>query len=198
MKYLLTLILLSSFISSNCQENYDTDLIPSALRNRANSCIRNEERTVDMRSPDNVLIAVKKAITVFNENGEDEARLVLHYDKNTSIKAIKGEVYNAVGRIITKFSQSDFADQSAADGFSLFVDSRVKHYLPAVSQYPYTIVYHYEIRNKQNLIIPDWDPQPANDVSVEKASYTFICKPEDQIRIKTQNSSKIEKFVKKQ
>lgn len=187
MKYLLTLILLSSFISSNCQENYDTDLIPSALRNRANSCIRNEERTVDMRSPDNVLIAVKKAITVFNENGEDEARLVLHYDKNTSIKAIKGEVYNAVGRIITKFSQSDFADQSAADGFSLFVDSRVKHYLPAVSQYPYTIVYHYEIRNKQNLIIPDWDPQPANDVSVEKASYTFICKPEDQIRIKTQN-----------
>jgi hypothetical protein len=187
MKYLFTLILLSISLSAFCQDNYDIDLIPSPLRNRANSCIRNEERTVDMRSPDNVTITTKKAITVFNENGEDEARLVLHYDKNTSIKTIKGEVYNSVGKVINKFSQSDFADQSAADGFSLFVDSRVKHYLPAVNQYPYTIVYNYEIRNKQNLIIPDWDPQPANDVSVEKSTYTFICKPNDQIRIKTQN-----------
>lgn len=190
MRLIITFILLF-FVATNgfCQDNYDVDLIPANLRSRANSCIRNEERIVDMQSPDNVMLNVKKAITVFNENGEDEARLVLYYDKNVSIKNIKGEIYNASGILMSKFTQSNFSDVSAADGFSLFVDSRVKHYLPAINQFPYTIVYNYEIRNKQNLIIPDWVPKPGNDVSVEKSKYTFICKPTDVIRIKAQNFS---------
>lgn len=190
MRFLFTVLFLFLVsITGFAQDNYDVDLIPANLRNRANACIRNEETTIDMRSPDNVMLNVKKAITVFNQNGEDEARLVLYYDKNISIKGIKGEVYNSVGKPTNKFSQNDFADMSAADGFSLFVDSRVKHYLPSVNQYPYTVVYNYEIRNKQNLIIPDWSPKPADDVSVEKSTYTFICKPTDQVRIKTQNYS---------
>ncbi|KLT66832.1 DUF3857 domain-containing transglutaminase family protein [Pedobacter sp. BMA] len=188
MKYLFTLVLSVSFVVT-CfgQDNYDVDLIPSLLRNRANSCIRKEETTIDMRSPDNVMLYVKKAVTVFNENGEREAELVLYYDKNTAIKGIKGEVYNAVGMPVSKFTQNDFSDISAADGFSLFVDSRVKHYLPNVNQFPYTVVYSYEIRNKQSLIIPDWQPKPASDVSVEKSIYTFISKPSDQVRIKASN-----------
>jgi len=188
MKFLFTAIsLLFISFTGFAQDNYDVDLIPSSLRNRANACIRNQETVIDMRAPDNVMLSVKKAITVFNQNGEDEARLVIYYDKNISIKGIKGEVYNSVGLPVTKFNQSNFADVSAADGFSLFVDSRVKHYLPSVNEYPYTVVYNYEIRNKQNLIIPDWTPKPADDVSVEKSSYTFICKPTDQTRVKTQN-----------
>jgi hypothetical protein len=188
MRFLFTAaFLLFISVTGFAQDNYDVDLIPANLRNRANACIRNEETTIDMRSPDNVMLNVKKAITVFNQNGDDEARLVIYYDKNISIKAIKGEVYNSVGKLINKFSQNEFADMSAADGFSLFVDSRVKHYLPSVNQYPYTIVYNYEIRNKQNLIIPDWTPKPADDVSVEKSTYTFICKPTDQVRVKTQS-----------
>ena len=177
------------FNSVFAQDNYDVDLIPATLRNRANSCIRNEETIVDMRAPENVMVNVKKAITVFNENGEYEARLMLHYDKNTAIKSIKGEVYNAVGKQIRKFTQSDFNDVSIADGFSLFVDSRLKHYLPNLNDYPYTIVYNYEIRNKQNLLIPKWKPKPDDDVSVESSSYTFISKSAEEVRIKTLNYS---------
>ncbi|RZK18647.1 MAG: DUF3857 domain-containing protein [Pedobacter sp.] len=186
----IRLIFLSFLALANialAQDNYDVDLIPGNLKNRANSCIRIDETVVDMRAPENVMQTVKKAITVFNENGEDEARLVLHYDKNTSIKSVKGEVYNAVGKLISKFSQNDFSDNSVADGFSLFNDSRIKHYLPNVNQYPFTIVYNYEIRNKQNLSLPRWRPKPADDVSVEQSSYTFISKPTDEVRIKTLN-----------
>lgn len=188
MRYLFSILFILN-IHPLCvaQDNYDADLIPSSLRSRANACIRNEETVVDMRSPDNVMLNVKKAITVFNENGERAAQLVLFYDKNTSIRGIKGEVLNAVGKPINKFNQNDFADVSAADGFSLFVDDRVKHYLPNINQYPYTVVYNYEVRKKQNLIIPDWQPKPASDVSVEKSSYTFIAKPTDQVRIKALN-----------
>ncbi|GGI26266.1 DUF3857 domain-containing protein [Pedobacter mendelii] len=176
-----------SSLSGFTQDNYDSDLIPSTLKNRANAVIRNEETMVDMRSTDNVLRSVKQAITVLNKNGEDNARLVLFYDRNTAIKSIKGEVYNASGILTKKFSQSNFRDESTADGFSLFVDSRVKHYLPNESTYPYTVVYTYEIKYKQNLIIPDWVPKTADDISVEKSTYTFICKPGDELRIKTQS-----------
>ncbi|RYD80698.1 MAG: DUF3857 domain-containing protein [Sphingobacteriales bacterium] len=169
------------------QDNYDSELIPSGLKSRANATIRTDETTIDMRAPDNVMLSVKKAITVLNKNGDDKARLVLFYDKNTAIKSIKGEVYNAAGILTKKFNQSNFNDESAADGFSLFVDSRLKHYLPSENIYPYTVVYNYEIRFKQNLIIPDWIPQDEDDVSVEKSSYTFISKPADELRIKTKN-----------
>ncbi|WP_316803242.1 DUF3857 domain-containing transglutaminase family protein [Pedobacter nototheniae] len=190
MKYLISFLSLYLVaLTSFGQNNYDADLIPAELRNRANACIRVQEKTVDMRSPDNVIIHTQSAITVLNKNGDDAARLVIYYDKSTSIKSIKGEVYNAGGKLVSKFTQSNFNDESAADGFSLFTDNRVKHYLPAVNVYPYTIVYDYEIRNKQNLSIPDWNPKPANDVSVEKSTYTFIYKPADQLKIKVQNFS---------
>jgi len=198
MKAPILFLLLILGLSGFAQDNYDVDLIPTVLRNRANATIRNKETVVDMRSPDNVMYSVKQAITVLNKNGDENARLALFYDKNTSIKSIKGEIYNEVGKSVGKFSQGDFKDESAVQGFSLFEDSRVKHYLPSVNTYPYTIVYNYEIRYKQNLIIPDWAPKPYDDVSIEKSSYVFICKPTDQFRLKTQNlQSKAEENITK-
>lgn len=190
MKKFITTFLLTLFATIViAQDNYDVALIPSSMRNRANATIRNEETVVDMQSPTNVIYIVKQAITVLNKNGEDNARLVLFYDKSTAIKSVKGEIYDQVGKLVGKFSQNDFRDESAVQGFSLFEDTRVKHYLPAINTYPYTIVYNYELRYKQNLIIPNWIPKPTNDVSVEKSSYTFICKPKDVLHIKTQNFS---------
>ncbi|MES2446779.1 MAG: DUF3857 domain-containing protein [Bacteroidota bacterium] len=195
MRFIILLIFLTTSQIALAQDNYDADLIPSALRNRANATIRNEETVVDMRARDNVLYSVKQAITVLNKNGDENARLVLFYDKNTSIKSIKGEVFNEVGKLTQKFSQSDFKDESAVQGFSLFEDNRVKHFLPAVNSYPYTVVYTYEIRFKQNLNIPNWIPKPASDVSVEKSTYTFICKPTDTVNIKTQSIAKAEEKI---
>jgi len=188
MKFLISLFF-SFLLIHTCfaQDNYDVDLISGELKNRANAVIRNQETIVDMQASNNVIYTVKQAITILNKNGENSARLVLFYDKNTAIKSIKGEIYNEVGKLTGKFTQSNFRDESAVNDFSLFEDSRVKHYLPSVNNYPYTIVYNYEIRFKQNLIIPSWTPKPANDVSVEKSSYAFIYKPNDKFRLKTQN-----------
>ncbi|MDN3585792.1 DUF3857 domain-containing protein [Pedobacter aquatilis] len=188
MKFAFILLSLCvTFVHVYAQDTYNADLIPASLKNRANAIIRNEETTVNMLAIDNVTQTVKQAITVLNKNGENAARLVLFYDKSITIKSLKGEVYNAAGKLTGKFNQSNFTDESAADGFSLFVDNRVKHFLPNESVYPYTVVYNYEIKHKQNLVIPDWNPKPANDVSVEQSSYTFICNLMDELRIKAQN-----------
>lgn len=180
---------LLTFVAFPCfsQSPYATDLVPSNLKSRANSVIREMETTVDMRATDQVIMTVKKVVTVWNKSGDPRAELVIYYDKSSSIQRVKGQVLDAMGNLNTKFSLSDFNDQSAVSDGSLFVDYRLKYYSPIVTTYPYTVVYEYEIRNKQNLIIPDWYANAYPDQSVEKNKYTFISRPGDEIRIREYN-----------
>ncbi|WP_316810189.1 DUF3857 domain-containing transglutaminase family protein [Pedobacter heparinus] len=169
------------------QEGFPAEEIPAALKNRANAVIRKMERTVDMRANDNVILNIKKTVTILNKNGDEEAEMVLPYNKNNTIKYVKGVILNAFGKATSKFSLSNFTDHSAVSDFSLFEDDRVKHYAPNVLSYPYTLVCEYEVRSKQNLAIPDWYAGLDAGVAVAHSSYTFICKPEDKVRIKAYN-----------
>ncbi|SOD13106.1 DUF3857 domain-containing transglutaminase family protein [Pedobacter xixiisoli] len=187
MKNFSLLFALLGFTFLTKAQNYAVDQIPASLKNRAHAVVRDSKTVVDMRSADNVLLSINKAITVLNKNGERQAQLALFYDKNISIKSAKGEIYDEFGKQMGKFSLSNFKDESAVNDFSLFEDSRVKYYIPQVNSYPYTIVYTYEIRNKQNLIIPDWRPIAGFDIAVEKSSYQFIYSTADEIRVFAQN-----------
>lgn len=184
---LLLLLLVSVATPGFSQLEYTAENVPSNLRSRANSVIREMETMVDMRATDQVIITVKKVVTVLNKNGDSDADLTLYYDKSSSIQRIRGQILDALGNLNTKFTQSNFSDHSAVSDGSLFIDFRLKHYSPVVTVYPYTIIYEYEIKNKQNLIIPDWYPSAATDQSVEKSKYTFIAKPTDEIRIREYN-----------
>ncbi|MCC8427074.1 DUF3857 domain-containing protein [Mucilaginibacter sp. UR6-11] len=169
------------------QEAYDASLIPKNLLPYASAVVRNSEETVEVKALDNVVTTVKKAITVLNKNGNDLAHIAIWHNKNISIKSVKGVVYDAYGKKISKFSEKDFADVSAANNFSLFEDSRIEHYIPSVTDYPYTIAYEYETRSKQSLDFQDWRPNRYNNMAIEKSSFTFICKPDFNIRYKESN-----------
>jgi len=183
----ILILLLFAGASSFAQTMFPVANLNPKLKTRANSVMRSMETTIDMRAPDQVIETVKKAITILNKNGDDHAALVLYYNKNIVIKSIKGAIYDELGNQTAKIMQSNFKDRSAISDFSLYEDDRVKVYEPNIISYPYTVVYEYEIRNRQNLIIPDWDANPYPDLAVEHNSYVFICKPEDQIRIKEYN-----------
>lgn len=174
-------LFLATFLSK--AQGYSVENIPASLKNRANAVIRDSRTIVDMRAADQVVLKVSNAITILNRNGEKYGHLALFYDKNTSIKSVKGEIYDEFGKQVSKFSLGNFKDESAVNDFSLFEDSRVKYYIPQLNSYPYTIVYTYEVRHKQNLIIPQWKPVAGFDVSVEKSSYQFLQLPTEEVRI---------------
>ena len=187
-KLILAFALLSAGISSACgQSNYDVSLIPRELMPYASSVVRTQQKIVEVKSLDNVIVTVKKTVTVLNKNGDDNAHIVISYDKDEAIKNIKGVVYNQFGKQITKFSEADFADESVADGYSLFQSERFKDYLPAITEYPYTLSYEYEIRTKQTLGLGGWSPMEQTNESVEKSSLTVVCKPDFKIRYKEIN-----------
>jgi len=179
--------LLALTFQVNAQQTYEFAAIPKDMLPYASAVIRNKEVNVEVKDYDNTDYHIKTAITVLNKNGDDVAHIAVFYNKSTVIKNIKGIVYDEFGKQISKFSESDFHDESAAHDFSLFEDTRVKHYIPPVTQYPYTIVYECEVRSKQTLYFDDWSPNSSSATAVEKSSYTFTCKPDFNIRYKETN-----------
>ncbi|CAN5332222.1 hypothetical protein BH09BAC6_BH09BAC6_19720 [soil metagenome] len=169
------------------QQNYEVSRIPKDLLSYASAVIRNSEESIEVKDLDNTVHHVKKAITVLNKNGDHLAIMVLFYDKSTVIKYVKGTIYNEFGRQTGKFSERDFEDGNAWDGFSLFIGTKVKHYIPTVTEYPYTIEYEYELKYKQTLNIPDWEPNGNFGMAIEKSVYTFSCNPDFNIRYKEIN-----------
>ena len=178
-------LLLACFITK--AQNYDASLIPKELLPYASAVIRDKEETVEVNDLDNTTYHIKEAVTILNKNGDDMARLEIEHDKSMVIKYVKGLIYNQFGKPIGKFSESDFDDASGWDGFSLFLDTKIKHYFPAVTEYPYTIVYEYELRLKQSLDFPQWEPIDNYGVAVEKSTFSFSCKPDFTIRYKENN-----------
>jgi transglutaminase-like putative cysteine protease len=186
-RILIVLPLLFVCALTMAQVNYEASLIPKDLLPYASAVIRNEESSVEVKDLDNVIYHVKRAITVLNKNGDDIAHMVIFYNKNTTVKYIKGTSYNEFGKLIGKFSEHDFSDVATGDGSTLFQDYRVKHYIPSITQYPYTIEYEYELKYRQTLNLEGWEPVGEPNLAVEKSSYKFICKPDFNIRFKEIN-----------
>jgi hypothetical protein len=185
----LTLLLscLALGVTVHAQENYDASLIPKELLPYASAVIRNEEVNIEVKDLDNTYYHIKKAITVLNKNGARAAHIVLEDDKTNSVKSIKGLIYNQFGKPIGKFNEGDFEKQDAINDFSLFEDTKIKHFNPAVTDYPYTVTYEYSSRSRQSLFFDDWQPNSSTGVAVEKSTFTFTCKPDFKIRYKELN-----------
>jgi len=169
------------------QENYAIDQLPANLKSRATAVLRLEETTVDMKSPELVITTFKKAVTVLNKNGDTHGALSIYYDKSRSVQRIKGSIYNAFGGLISKISMSNFSDESAVSNGTLYADNRIKSFSPVVQDYPYTVVYEVEIRDKQNLILPTWNPGEYPDMSTLQSKFTFLCQPGTKLRIREYN-----------
>ncbi|WP_179413355.1 DUF3857 domain-containing protein [Mucilaginibacter sp. E4BP6] len=174
-------------VNVKAQQGYDASLIPKDLLPYASSVVRLQEVNMYVKDLNNSTYHIKQAITILNKNGDDMADIEIWHDKTNVIKYVKGTVYNSSGVLIKKFSESDFEDVNANDGFSLFNDLKVKHYQPSVTEYPYTVEYEYEEREKQSLDFPDWMPNPGTGTAVEKSTFTFSCKPDFNIRYKEIN-----------
>lgn len=174
-------------MAGKAQQNYDVSLIPKELLSYANTVIRYSDESVEVKSLNSQLYHIKQAITVLNKNGDDNARIFVWHDKNTNIKYIKGAIYNAFGKPIGKFAERDFEDDYAGGNESLFEDLSVKHYKPAEVEYPYTVEYEYEERDKQTLDLTGWRPNPDEGISVEKSSFVFTCSPDFKINYKEIN-----------
>ncbi|WP_156306897.1 DUF3857 domain-containing transglutaminase family protein [Sphingobacterium endophyticum] len=169
---------------------YEASEIPKELLSRASATIREDHTTYDIKSPSEMIETGRKVITIHNSSGDGYAGLQFGYDKSKQIKSIKGEVLDADGKTVKKFTIKDFKDYSASDEGTMFTNTRIKHLFPSLPSYPFTVVMDYEIRHNQTLILQSWRPDFFGDVSVQKSSYEILANPDYKLRILKKNLKK--------
>ncbi|HYH55416.1 MAG TPA: DUF3857 domain-containing protein, partial [Anseongella sp.] len=137
MKKALLMIIAGTLASLAAAQDLDlaVENIPANLLEQANAVTRYSYTQVAINSPSDMTYRVKKAITVLNREGEDYGLAYVYYDPSRKIKEIKAGIYDASGKLAAMVREKDFTDQSAVSDISIYEDTRVKYYRPAVREY---------------------------------------------------------------
>ena len=174
-RFFLSLQLFLLFSLQLLSQNLELSIItiPDSLRQGANSVVRYENTEYQILSQGRMKISYRAAITVLNEKGNEDASIVLGYDKYHNINRVTAKIYNALGVEIKKVKRKEFKDRSAADGFSLYNDNRILYYRHIPQSYPYTLVYEYEITSSNTALIEKWFPVHGYFSSTQKSRFTI-------------------------
>ncbi|WP_411030238.1 DUF3857 domain-containing protein [Spongiimicrobium sp. 3-5] len=165
------IILFLSNLSTAQEPSYSSLLIDKSLKENANAVVRLDEMKIHLVSNRHMTYTVKQAVTVLNKLGNPYARTRAYYDKENKIKKIEAYVYDAFGNETKHIKRKDFQDLSAADGFSLYTDDRLLNYKYTPTQYPYTLVFTYEMESTDTGAFPSWYFMSGYLSSVEKSVY---------------------------
>ena len=161
--------------------------IPDSLKRNADVVIRRYATDIKVLGIDKKTITVNKVITILNEQGKDFADFSEYYDKDLKIEAVKGIIYNDLGKIIKKSKKSDFQDVSVTPDFTIYADNRMIYTKVIPSSYPFTVEYEYKLVENNILSLPSWYPQYGYRMSVENASLRVNLVDSSLIRYKTFN-----------
>lgn len=146
-------------------------LITDSLKTNANTIIRSNITDVTINSVNSITIKRRRVVTVLNELGNKNINLYQHYNNDTEIKELSVKIYDALGKEIKKISEKKFTDVSAADGFSLYSDAKVKYFDYTPTSYPYTVVFKSETHSSSTGFIPDWYPISGYLIGLKKSTY---------------------------
>jgi uncharacterized protein DUF3857 len=182
---LSTLLVFFFIVFTYSQDNnFNVSTIPENLRENANSVIRFEELSIEIKSQKLMIYTVKKAVTVLNKMGDANKYVVVSFDKNTKIQKIKTIIYNQFGNEVKKVKRKEYKDVSQVDGGTLYADNRMLYYEHVPTSYPYTIFYEYEVESVNTGFVPRWMPIESYLTSIESSTYSVTTTNDLNVRVK--------------
>lgn len=174
MKKQVCILALLATSTAWAQTEFKADDIPAALKENAHSVIRRHETTFTVKSPGEATQRIRKVITVLDQEADDEAKIVVGYDKLSKITNLEGALYDQNGKLIKKLKKNDIDDYSTFTDYNLFDDQRIKAAaFPKQPTYPYTVEFVVETTERNLMFYPSWMPQEGEHESLEQASYTI-------------------------
>ena len=186
---LLLLIFFVAFQTLKAQnQSFAAFSIPDSLTVNANAVVRIFDTEIDLESSRKMTVKIKKAVTILNKNGNDNAEFILYYSQTDHIQRIDINIYNSFGIEEKHIKNKEIRDFSAS-GSSLFSEFRAKYYKHVPISYPYTIYYEYEVKSLNTAFIPIWSPIYSYDLSVENSSFKLIYPESITVRKLEKNSN---------
>lgn len=184
MKKLITILLFHVFIGCIWAQNFAVSQIPSELKENAYAVIRKDDLKIEYLSSSKVKTTHDLAITVMSEAGVKYAFQPMFYNKSTRINKMDATLYDAKGIKSQTLKNKDVRDVSAVDGFSMYLDDRIKYFDLNPVSYPFTIHYNLVVESSNTLFLPKWTAISDYNVGVENSSVNFINHTPLAIRIK--------------
>lgn len=186
MKKFTSIFSLFAFIILSAQ-NFAVSEIPAELKEDAYAVVRMDDLKVEYLSDSKVKTTHHLAVTILNEAGIRHAYRPMYYDKSRQIKKMDAALYDASGKKTRDLKNKDIKDVSAVDGFSMYLDDRVKYFDFTATSYPFTVEYILEEESSNTLFLPKWIAVSEYDVGVESSSVNFINHTQLPVRIKEKN-----------
>ncbi|MBI3139182.1 MAG: DUF3857 domain-containing protein [Sphingobacteriales bacterium] len=166
---------------------YAVTKIPAVLLKNANAVKRMEQISFEVVNTGEAILKKRYAITILNENGDQQALFMEYYDKMFEIKNIEGALYDAGGKELKRLKNKQIMDITGSDDNNLIDDNRRKVHDFFHRIYPYTVEYEVEIRFEGTLFFPVWLPREDEDFAVEQSSISIISHPDYTVRYKAFN-----------
>lgn len=171
---MVRLLYIIFFASVYCQAqktDYAISQVPDSLKAGANAVVRLDQTDIVILSQKKMKIHTKRVVSVLNEKGQHAIDANENYDKTLSINHIEAIVYDGSGKEIKRFRKTDFKDQTATDGGTMFSDNRVLYLDYTPTQYPFTVAYQSEVTTSNTAFIPHWMPVTDYYVSVQQSIF---------------------------
>jgi hypothetical protein len=87
--------------------------IPDSLKENSHLVIREFVTELSLQSVNKGSVKIRRVLTILDKEGENQAVLVVPYDKNTSVTINQIVVYDKNGKKIKSVRQSDIIDSPA-------------------------------------------------------------------------------------
>jgi transglutaminase-like putative cysteine protease len=184
--FLLSITTVSSLYSQTQQQGYAASLIPDELLENADAVVREHDVKFLANNLNKAKIKFHSATTVLNSKANFN-KLSVHYSSFSRVNKVSATLYNKYGKEVKKFKKRDFKDLSTVGYGTLADDGRMKYIKVTHNDYPYTIVFDYELDYFCVPFYPDWRVLSRTRTSVQNTTHEISVGKGMGVRYKAYN-----------
>ncbi len=123
---------------------------------------------------ENTLIRkVNCAIKINNSDGDKYTRIVISYNKGDVFSHLEARIVDKNGKIVRKLKKKDVNEEYGQGRNALFMDTYHKSFRLDYYEYPYTLVYSYQIQSENRIQIAGWNPLHSWKIPTKEATLTI-------------------------
>lgn len=98
-----------------------------------------------------------REILIKTRAGEELTKVIIPFTKKNRIKSLEARIEDPFGKILRRLDKKDYSDVSAISDYSLYEDDFVRKFELRHNEYPYKLIYAYEITFGE-FISEEWSP----------------------------------------
>ena len=108
-------------------------------------------------------------IQINNRAGEEYAKISIPFSSISKVSNILASIKGKDGRVIKKLKKKGISERSSISDFSLYEDEYIKEFTLVHNEYPYQLIYSYQVEISQFLYLSYWQPILGVAIPTKKA-----------------------------